>query len=169
MKALGLAAFLSIFAFCGAEAKTLAIPDDNPVATLALPDAWGLDDLDNGVEAASSDESVYMTVEAVAPGDPRAIAMAAANRLFEDKGIVADADSVAESDCTTRGMPCVQLVFQGYDEDGPTSVSVAVVSVSEDSMLALTRWAPENAAIDEGADLAGIIDSIQVADPVVDP
>lgn len=170
MKSVGLAIFLTFAAAGFTHAKTLAIPDDNPIATVALPDSWGLDDLDDGIEAMSRDELVYVAVEAGAPTDPRSAAMSAASRLFEDKGIVADTESVVETECTTRGMPCMQLAFQGYDEDGPTSVVVAVVTVSDEGMLILTRWAPENLQPDDSVDMGRIIDSIQVAaDPVVDP
>ena len=66
MKALLIATLIALCLPAASRAKTYMLPDDEPVALIALPDAWAADDLDDGIEAVSPDEAVYVAVEAAA-------------------------------------------------------------------------------------------------------
>ena len=155
MKSLIAAALFALCVPAFAQAKTYAIPDDEPMAMISLPDSWVSDDLDDGIEALSPDEAAYVAIEAVDRLDVDG-ALSAARVFFDDKGIVVDPDSMTKTDIEVGGYSGFSLSFQGHDEDGPTRVTVYGLQVSEAGALMVTFWAP-----DDGDALEALLASIQ--------
>lgn len=160
MKALMFAALFALSLPLAAHAKTYPIPDDDPIATVTLPDSWDTDDLDDGVEATSKDETVYVAIEAADLTDVKA-ATVEAFKFFDEKGITIDKSSQKESEFTINGLKGFELSFKGKDEDGPTNVSVSVVTVSEKKVLMITYWASDEGEKNNADGLSKIINSIQ--------
>ncbi len=160
MKSLIFAALLALALPAMAQAKTYPIPDEDPIATVSLPDSWEVDDLDDGIEVTSKDELVYVAIEAADLVDVKA-ATVEAFKFFDEKGITIDKDSQKESDFTVNGLKGFELGFKGKDSDGPTNVSVSVITVSEKNVLMITYWASDEGEKNNADGLSKIINSIQ--------
>jgi hypothetical protein len=160
MKSLIFAALFALSLPFAAHAKTYPIPDEDPVATVTLPDSWDADDLDDGVEVTSPDEAVYVAVEAADLLDVKS-ATVEAFKFFDEKGITIDKSSQKEHEFEVGGMKAFELGFKGKDEDGPTNVSITVVTVSEKKVLMITYWASDEGEKNNADGLSKIINSIQ--------
>ncbi len=167
MKALLIATLIALCLPAASRAKTYMLPDDEPVALIALPDAWAADDLDDGIEAVSPDEAVYVAVEAADRYDPDG-ALAAARAFFDDKGIVVDRASTTPKDIEINGYAGFSLTFEGRDEDGPTHVVVSVLQVSEAGALMITYWASDDGENANPDALSALLSSIQTAKKTID-
>jgi hypothetical protein len=156
-------AVAALFAFClplAAQAKTYAIPSSDAIATVTLPDSWDADELDDGVEVTSNDETVYAAIEAVDLLDVKA-ATVEAIKFFDEKGIKIDASTQKETDFEVNGMKAFELGWKGKDHDGDTTVSITVIGVSEKKMLMITFWGSEEGQSANIEGLKKIISSIQ--------
>ncbi len=160
MRSLLFAALFAVALPLATQAKTYPIPDDDAVATVTLPDSWDVDDLDDGIEVTSPDESVYVAIEAEDLLDVKS-ATVEAFKFFDEKGITIDKDSQKQNEFSVGGMKAFELAFKGRDEDGPTNVSVTVVTVSEKKVLMITYWASDEGEKANAEGLSKIINSIQ--------
>ena len=140
MRRLILVAMLAAAVPALAFAKTVKIPDDNTVAIVTIPDAWTINEMDQGVEATSPDSGVYLAVEVTASKDVGQ-STADAIKWLEGRGVSIDAASMKQKDTTINGMEAVGLSFEGKDKDGPTRVSVMLIAASTDRLLLVTYWA----------------------------
>ncbi len=160
MKAFLFAALIAFAVPLAAHSKDYPLPDAEPMAAISLPDSWDVDDLDDGIEAVSKDELVYVAVETADAIDARA-ATTAAYSFFDDKGIVIDKASFRQSDIEVNGFSGFQLFFEGRDEDGPTRVSVTVLPVGETGAVMITYWASEDGEKSNPDGLMNIVNSVQ--------
>ena len=69
-----------------ANAATFPIPDENPIATVSIPDSWGPKTYDGGVEATSDDGGIYVAMEAVAAEDVKS-ALEEGLKFFVKSGV----------------------------------------------------------------------------------
>jgi hypothetical protein len=134
-----------------AYAKNYAIPKNNPVATLALPDDWEADTIDSGVEVTSKDGEVYIAFETVKAADAKSAVGEAIDYLVS-KGVKIDASSMKTKDGAINGMPSTEIDWKGTDKDGDTEISLIVVQASKDRLVMLTYWGtPEGGKANEDA------------------
>ncbi len=124
------------------NAKNYAIPDNNPVATLALPNGWKPTEIEHGVEAKSPDGDVYFSAESASPK--------AFDKLMDDNAqwmkdnkIIPDTPKPVEKDITYNGMQGHVMSFSAHDEDGPTMLDFIVIAPSSKRLLLLTVWGSE--------------------------
>jgi hypothetical protein len=162
MRAFIIAAVLALSVPFAAVAKTYPIPDEDPVAIITLPDNWDADDLDEGIEVTSPDESVYAAIEAVDMLQTKT-ATVEAFKFFEKKGIAIDKSSQTQRDFMVNGLAAFELGFKGKDEDGSTNVSVTVVAINDKKVLMVTCWASDEGEKNKSGAWSGIINSIQAA------
>ncbi|SDR41039.1 hypothetical protein SAMN05444161_3634 [Rhizobiales bacterium GAS191] len=143
-----------------ALAKTIKIPDDNTVAIITIPDAWTINEIDEGVEATSPDSGVYLAVEATATRDVKQSTVDAIKWLAT-QGVAIDASTMKQKDININGMDTVALSWEGKDKDGPTKVSVTLVAASAEKLLLLTYWASPDGEKANEHDLRAIASSIK--------
>ncbi len=119
-------AFALLFAPAGAFAKTFPIPDDDPVATISVPDGWEPKPYDGGVEATSPDGKVYIAVEEVDSDDVGSVAEDGV-KWFAKQGVEIDDKSLKTEEMKVNGLPAFDMTMSGKDKDGPTEVGMTLI------------------------------------------
>ena len=153
-----LAALLMTTTFAGA--KTFPVPDENPIATITIPDSWDPSEYEDGIQGTSEDGDVYVAVESVESEDI-ASATALGIKWFAKQGVQLDMDSKQVVEMTLNGMPALSMVFDGRDDDGPTRIGVTLVKTnSAKRFLLIYGWGSLEAREANGRDIDKIIGSL---------
>jgi hypothetical protein len=155
-------AVLALGLFAGAaNAKTFPVPPDDPIATISLPDAWGPNVYDGGVEATSPDGTTYIAVEEVAAEDVRS-AVEEGIKFFAKSGVEIDAQNKTMRKIKLNGLAAYDVSLSGTDKDGPADVSLTLVETNAKAkFLLLYYWRSPQSETANGAALKTISDSIQ--------
>jgi hypothetical protein len=154
--ACAIAAIVSIPAF----AKSFAIPSENPVATVVLPDDWNADEIDTGVEVTSKDDEVYMAFETVKASSAEE-ALNEGLDYLKAKGVKLDESSMKQQEMNINGMKGIAVNFTGKDKDGDAEISLILLGASKDRLVMLTYWSSPEGAKANGDALNKIADSIK--------
>lgn len=162
MKILPVLAALALGLYAaGADAKTFAVPDDDPIATISVPDSWDPNPYEGGVEATSADGTVYIAVEEVAADDVKS-AVEEGVGFFLKSGVEIDPKTQKSQDIKINGLAAYDITFSGKDKDGPTEVSLTLVQTNAKAkFLLLYYWGSPQGAKANAAALKAISDSIQ--------
>lgn len=121
-------------------AGSFSFPSDDPVATVDIPDAWKPSETDYGVEATSPDQGTYISFDAAGAEDTEEV-IKSVFTFLEENGVTADPASQAESKGEQNGMPYQTLSWKGTDKDGPVTIGVGIIGISEESLAIVTYWA----------------------------
>ncbi|GLS21117.1 hypothetical protein GCM10007874_41340 [Labrys miyagiensis] len=160
MKRIILACAIAAIMSTPAFAKSFAIPSENPVATVVLPDDWNADEIDTGVEVTSKDDEVYMAFETVKASSAEE-ALNEGLDYLKAKGVKLDESSMKQQEMTINGMKGLAVNFTGKDKDGDAEISLILLGASKDRLVMLTYWSsPEGAKANDDA-LNKIADSIK--------
>lgn len=75
------------------------LPDNNPVASFTIPALWKPSEYEDGIEAASDDDSVYITVEAADLSSTSAVedAMKQSLAYLRKKGVEVDESTAKQT------------------------------------------------------------------------
>jgi hypothetical protein len=158
---LALSLLASLFLSSAAAAATFPIPDENPVATVSLPEKWESSPYDGGIESTSPDGKIYVAMEVVAAKDVKS-ATEEGLEFFAKQGVEINPESLKTKDTKINGLSAFDLQFTGKDKDGPAKVSLTLVATNaEGKFLMLYYWGSEAGEQANGADLQAISDSIQ--------
>jgi hypothetical protein len=122
------------------EAKTLKLPPKSPVAIIDVPDSWKPDVLDTGFEAVSPDGEIYLSAE-FANKDTVDGVIEDTFEYFKKNKIKIDESTRKETETVINGMEVKDFGWKGRDADGPTLVSVSIVTVAPGKVLVLSYWA----------------------------
>jgi hypothetical protein len=135
----------------GAGAETFSIPSEDAVATISIPEEWGPKPYDGGVEANSPDGKVYVAVEMVAADDVKD-AVKEGIEWYAKQGVEIDADSMKTTESNGGGASSFEMTFAGKDKDGPTAISMTLVSSNTPKkFLLIYFWgAPKDAEANQG-------------------
>jgi hypothetical protein len=131
---------IAALAICSADAKTHKLPDaDDAVASVDIPDAWEIEEIEGGIGASSPDGAVYFAIVAV--GDKKAMDAEIEDtfRMLKEHNVELDDSTKKEGKFKVNGMDAEELTFEGKDEDGPTSISIAFVPM-KDKAVVMTYW-----------------------------
>ena len=127
------------------QAKTFAIPSDNPLAIVTIPNSWEPNEYDIGVEGTSKDGQFYFAFEALERKDSKH-AFVEAMTWFKKQGVDLDVNSQTSNEVEIAGMPSFLVSFKGKDKDGPTNVTVVIVSThKKDRFLLIYGWGSDSA------------------------
>jgi hypothetical protein len=144
-----------------ADAKTFAVPDDDPIATVTVPDTWGPNPYDGGVEATSADGTVYIAVEQVTADDVKS-AIEEGFKFFLKQGVEVDPATQKTQDIKINGLDAFDMSISGKDKDGPADISLTLVETNaKTKFLLLYYWGSPEGAKANAAELKTISDSIQ--------
>jgi hypothetical protein len=156
------AAVLAIaLAPASAIANTFAIPDENPVATISVPESWEPKPYDGGLEATSPDGRIYLAVEEVRANDVGG-ATEDGVKWFAEQGVDIDQHSLKTQDMTLNGLPAFDMAMRGKDKDGPTEVGMMLVGTNaEGKFLLIYYWGSQEGQQANGAELKKIAASLQ--------
>jgi hypothetical protein len=159
------ALLLATFALClvapAANAGTFAVPDENPIATVSIPDAWEPKPYEGGVEATSADGAIYVAIEQVAAADVKS-ATEEGLKFFLKSGVDIDFASQKTRDGKVNGLDAFDLSFAGKDKDGAANVSLTLVETNaKGKFLLLYYWGSPEGEKANADELQKISDSIQ--------
>jgi hypothetical protein len=149
------------FAPAIAVAKTFPIPDEDPVATVSLPDKWDSSAYDGGIESTSPDGAIYVALEMVKANDVKS-ATEEGLEFFAKQGVDIDANSMKTKDIKINDLAAFDLQFTGKDKNGPANISLTLVGTNaEGKFLMLYYWGSEAGEKANAADLQAIAASVQ--------
>ena len=139
------------------------LPDQNPVASFTIPASWKPAEYEDGVEAISDDQSVYIAVEATDLSSQSVIedAMKASLSYLKKKGVEVDQSTAKQSQAKLNGMDVIDVDWRGKDSEGDCIVSLTVVVVTGNKGLLLTYWASPDGEKKNSQELVGILHSIK--------
>jgi hypothetical protein len=144
-----------------AHAGTFPIPADNPIATVSIPDTWGPNAYEGGVEGTSADGKIYVAFESIDADDVKS-ATEEGLKFFIKSGVTLDKDSMKTKDTKVNNLPAFDLTFTGKDKDGPANISLTLVETNaKGKFLLLYYWGSSEGEKANGAELKAISDSIQ--------
>jgi hypothetical protein len=142
-----------------ALADTFKLPENKPEVSFMLPDSWSLSETGSGLQVASVDGEIYLTLAFFDAASVGVVAEAA--RTFLDKqGVTVEDKPKSEGDSTVNDMPVNHSIFKGTDKDGPCEISISVVSIAAGKGLMITSWGSTDAADKNKESLDKIINSI---------
>ena len=138
------------------------LPDQNPVASFTIPASWKPAEYEDGVEAASDDQSVYIAVEATDLSSQSVIedAMKASLSYLKKKGVEVDQSTAKQSQAKLNGMDVIDVDWRGKDSEGDCIVSLTVVVVTGNKGLLVTYWASPEGEKKNAQEVVGILNSI---------
>ena len=133
-------AAISLAAAAPSFAKTIKLPnEDFAVASIDFPSSWEPEEIDNGVAAESPDKAVYLAAVAVGSEKGMNAEIEDTFEFLKEHNVELNKDSKTESKFKIGDLEAEELTFQGKDEEGPASVSIAFVTV-KDKVVVLTYW-----------------------------
>jgi len=156
--ALLLSALLALPAFAG----THKIPKEEPLATIAFPSGWKVEDSDESIDATSDDGEIYINLE-LNDGDSIEGAIEETFGYLKKNKVTVDMASKKQSEGEINGLKGIQFSFDGKDEDGPAKISLMVIQISEKKGLLLLYWASPEGEKKHQAELDTILGSLKKA------
>ena len=143
-------------------AGTHKVPAEEPVATVTIPDDWKTEEIDDGIEATSSDGEVYLAIEET-DGDSIKQSLDEAVKYLSSKGVTVNESSLKQQEGKLGEFDVVDLAWDGKDQDGPAKISLTVVAVRKTQGLLFIYWASPEGEKKNSAALEAIAKSITKA------
>lgn len=143
------------------SAKTLKLPnDDFAIASIDFPGSWEPEEINNGVAAESPDKAVYLAVVAVGSEKGMNAEIEDTFEFLKEHNVDLDQDSKKENKFKIGNLEAEELIFQGKDEDGPASVSIAFVPI-KDKVVVLTYWVSSEKEKEHQEEVGKIVRSLK--------
>lgn len=139
---------------------THRIPEDEPIATVRIPDDWKVEAHGECVEGVTAKGAVHVLIMPV-EGSKVAESMGEAMRYIRRTGtVVVKADSL-KRDTTTVKEKHLQIVsWDATDKAVPFQIRCHILSPSEGNQLLVVFWAPIEAGKKYQSQLDGILESV---------
>ncbi|BAT60483.1 hypothetical protein GJW-30_1_03027 [Variibacter gotjawalensis] len=142
-----------------AIAKSFTIGDDRPVAVIVVPDSWNPKPIEDGVEATSPDNKVYIAAEAVEIANVEE-ALKQAVEYYQEEGITLEGPPI-QKESKINDLDAIDIVWKARDKDGPTFAALTFVILNAKDSVLLYFWGDaEGAKLNEPA-LKAIGESIK--------
>jgi hypothetical protein len=141
-------------------AETLKFPSDAPLAQITIPDAWGPEETETGIQATSDDSAIYLSID-VADEKTTDKVIDDAIEFLGTNGVTIDASTQKQSEDTFNGMKMSNFDWSGKDKDGPASIGLSLVSPKAGKLLVITYWGTKGEQEKHGKDLMAIINSLK--------
>jgi hypothetical protein len=154
---------VSFFIAMPTFAKTLKVPNDEfAIASINIPDAWEPEEINNGVAGESPDKAVYFAVVAVGNEKGMSAELDDTFEFLKEHNVELDKNSKKEDKFKINDIEADELSFEGKDEDGPASVSIAFVPM-KDKVLVVTYWVSTEKEKKHQEEVAKILNSLKPA------
>lgn len=122
-----------------AFAGEMVFPSDAPVASAMFPDDWQPQETDTGIDVTSPDDAVYFAIDVTGPADINKT-MHEAQVYLKSKGVEVDTSSAQQTNQTINGRQLISIECDGTDENGPVTVTLGLLMLSDTNTLVLTYW-----------------------------
>lgn len=144
-------------------AGSFTFPADEPAATVEIPDDWQPTETDYGVEGNSPDAGTYISFDIAGAEDMDQV-MTDVFAFLEENGVTADPASQKESKDELNGMPFQTIDWEGTDKDGPVSIGVGIIGLSEEKIAIVTYWASTETEAQNLPEVGKILATLQPAE-----
>jgi hypothetical protein len=144
-------------------AGSFTFPADEPAATVEIPDDWEPTETDYGIEGNSPDAGTYISFDIAGAEDMDQV-MTDVFAFLEENGVTADPASQKESKDELNGMPFQTIDWKGTDKDGPVSIGVGIIGLSEEKIAIVTYWASTETEAQNLPEVGKILATLQPAE-----
>ncbi len=151
-----------------APAKELKLPVGKPVVSIDIADDWNPEFITRGVQAETTDRSVYLAIEVTADPKEMSTIIDESDTMLKTRKVTLDRSSRRDNKFKIKNFPAEELIFTGTDENGPVTVSFTFVTL-RDAAVVLTYWASTPAHHKYQPALGKIFDSIKMLAPASSP
>jgi hypothetical protein len=137
------AAFVVLSLVVTGFSATHKVPQDEPIATISIPDKWLTKALGEGVEATSPDGALRLI--AIPPeGKKVAEGIGELMRYIRNTdGIVVKPESIKNEPGTLNGVDIRNVSWQGKDrKGGDVNIRFTIVSFANSKQLLVACWGP---------------------------
>jgi hypothetical protein len=159
-KILAAAALVTLLSPSLSLAETLKFPSEAPIAQITIPDSWGPEETESGIQATSDDSAIYLSID-IADAKTSDKVVSDAIDFLQQNGVTIDEKTQKESDDTINGMKMSNLDWDGKDKDGPVSVGLSFVQPRPDKLLVITYWGTKGEQEKHGKELMALISSLK--------
>jgi hypothetical protein len=156
------AAFATMLLPSASFAATLLFPTDDPVAQISIPDSWGPEETDYGIQANSDDDAIYIAFD-VADDKTTEKVITDAFAFLENNGVSVDASTQKQGQDKLNGMDMVTFDWSGKDKDGDVSIGIALIAAKPGKLLVATYWGTKGEQEKHAKELNGILSSLKPA------
>lgn len=161
-KMLAAAALATMLIPCASFAETLKFPSEKPIAQITIPDSWGPEETETGIQATSDDSAIYLSID-IADEKTSDKVISDAIDFLQQNGVSIDEKSQKESDDTVNGMKMSNLDWSGKDKDGPVNIGLSFLSPKPGKLLVVTYWGTKGEQEKHGPELLAIIQSLKAS------
>ncbi len=159
-KIIAAAALATMLAPTMSFAETLKFPSEAPIAQISIPNSWGPEETETGIQATSDDSAIYLSID-IADAKTSDKVVSDAIDFLQQNGVVVDEKTQKESDDTVNGMKMSNLDWDGKDKDGPVSIGISFVQPRPDKLLVITYWGTKGEQEKHAKELMALIGSLK--------
>jgi hypothetical protein len=157
------AAFLCLLLVTSAVAATHKVPEDEPIATVVIPNKWQIKQIGEAIDARSSDGTLHFLVTPV-EGRKVAETMGEVMRYIRGSaGIVVKPESRKNEAGNINGIDVQHATWQGKNKSSDVTIRFTVFSLNDDKRLLAASWGPPATEKKYRADLKKMLESIKKA------
>lgn len=158
MRSICIAFALTFSLAAPAWAKNFAFPQNDPAATVTVPDTWKTKSIEYGFEARSPDNDIYLSIESASAKAMNR--MLADNTAWMKKNKITVTGKAKEGDVNSGGLQGKMQVYPARDENGDTQVLLNYAE-SGQRLIFMTLWASEEEQKANDKDINTIMGSIK--------
>ena len=141
-------------------AREYKLPKEESVFSISFPDKWTVTYAEESVDAVSPDEAVEIYVQ-VDDAETIEDSVKESIQYLEEQGVKLDVATQKETDGEQNGMKLASIGWKGTDKDGPCSVSLVFIQVTEDAAISLVYWASDEMVKKHEKELNAVMESIK--------
>lgn len=161
MKIFGVVLALILSFGSPAWAKKFAFPQNNPAATVTIPDSWKTKSIEYGFQAKSPDDDVFFSIESTAASNMKK--MLDENTAWMKENDIVVTGKPAEKELNLGGLKGQLVVYPAKDGNGETQVTLFFAE-SGQRLIFMTMWASLDEQKANEKDIDAIIASIKAID-----
>ncbi len=143
-------------------AATLKFPSDAPIASITIPDSWGPEETESGIDATSDDSAIYLAID-VADEKTTDKVVDDAIAFLAKNGVKISDTTKKQSEEDINGMSMTNFDWEGTDNDGGVNIGLSLVSPRPGKLLVITYWGSKGTQEKHGPELQAIISSLKPA------
>lgn len=146
-----------------AMAKTLTIPESDPLVNIEVPDSgWEVTKIARGVEISTADDELYLAIKATGAASTKELIDQAVNYLKRE-GVTIDLKTQKESQGKVNGFDVADVGWEGKDKDGDVVIHLTVMSITPEREILFTYWASPKGDKKYDPETAKIFQSVKKA------
>lgn len=145
------------------HAATFLFPSEAPIASITIPDSWEPKETESGVDATSEDAAVYFSADIADLNSIEKVTSDAVDFLQKNDVIIDEKSAKETAVEEVNGLKMTTIDWDGKDKDGPVSIGLAFIQISDTKALVATYWGSKGEEEKHSDDVVKILASIKPA------